>query len=239
MTPAQLDLFQGDEELPGPGTSDPDQAAVQGDLPTFYFISGFSHPFLPVITSGGLHLYQWGLVPSWAKDTDGADEIRSKTLNARGETIFEKASFRGSILSKRCLLPVSGFYEWREVNKVKYPYFISVRDEDIFSLGCIYAHWTDRETGEVRHTFSIVTTPANPLMEKIHNSKKRMPLIIARGDEPLWADPGLDAAGVRALIRPFEEGSMHAYTVSRALNNPRNERNIPEALEEVVYEELE
>ncbi len=208
------------------------------ELPVYYFVSGFAHPFLPVIGRHGIHLYQWGLVPFWVKDAGFADDIRTKTLNAMGETVFEKPSFRDSIRTRRCLLPVSGFYEWRELNKVKYPYFIGVKDEILFSLGCIYASWTDRSTGEIRNTFSILTTVANPLMEEIHNVKKRMPLIIGRGDEAAWVDPELGAGEIKQLIRPFDEGQMTAYTVSRALNNPKNERNIPAALEKVEYPEL-
>jgi putative SOS response-associated peptidase YedK len=224
------------------GTQSDDSEALPSkpnDLPVYFFVSGFSHPLLPVIRQDGLHLCQWGLVPFWAKDAAFADTIRSKTLNAKGETVFEKPSFRGSIVSKRCLLPVNGFFEWREVNKVKYPYFIKLRDSDIFSLGCIFESWTDRHTGEMRDTFSIITTAANPMMEKIHNLKKRMPLIIGRDDEAAWVDPGLGAPGIKKLIKPFDEGNMHAHTVSRFLNNPRNERNVPEALKEVVYDELE
>ena len=235
------------EERPGHPSEQPEAQSAESealssepiDLPVYYFVSGFSHPLLPVISQGGLHICQWGLVPVWTKDTAFADSIRSKTLNAKGETVFEKPSFRGSIVSKRCLLPVSGFFEWREVNKVKVPYFIKLREPDIFSLGCICDSWTDRQTGEVRDTFSIITTAANPLMEKIHNVKKRMPLIIGRDDEAAWVDPGLGAPGIRKLIKPFDEGSMHAYTVSRLVNNPRNERNVSAALEEVAYADLE
>jgi putative SOS response-associated peptidase YedK len=235
------------EERPGHPSEQPEAQSAESealppepyDLPVYFFVSGFSHPLLPMIRQDGLHLYQWGLVPYWSKDTDFADSIRSKTLNAKGETVFEKPSFRGSIVSKRCLLPVNGFFEWREVNKVKYPYFIKLRGPDIFSLGCICDSWTDRQTGEVRDTFSIITTPANPMMEKIHNLKKRMPLIIGRDDEAAWVDPDLGAAGIKRLIKPFHEGGMQAYTVSRFLNSPRNDRNVPEALKEVVYDDLE
>lgn len=213
--------------------------ADDSNLPVYYFVSGFSHPQLPVIKQDGLHLHQWGLIPFWSKDTAFADSIRSKTLNAKGETVFEKPSFRSSIVSKRCLLPVSGFFEWREVNKVKLPYFIKLRDDELFSLGCLYESWTDRQTGEVRDTFSIITTAANPLMEKIHNVKKRMPLIIAREDETAWVDPSLGKTGIRKLIKPYYEGGMLAYPVSRFLNNPRNERNVPEALKAVVYDDLD
>lgn len=206
-----------------------------GELPLLYFVSGFAHPHLPVINSEGIRIFEWGLVPFWIKDIAGARDIGSKTLNAVGETVFEKPSFRNSIKRKRCLLPVSGFFEWREVDKKKYPYFIRLKGEELFSLGCIFENWVDKSTGEIKNTFSIITTPANPLMEKIHNVKKRMPLIIHRHDEAAWIDPSLTKENIKDLIKPFDEEEMSAYTISQAANNPRNHRNVPEILNRVDY----
>ena len=79
------------------------------EIPFHYLVSGFSQPELPVITTEGLQLYEWGLIPSWVRDEDSAAEIRTKTLNAMGETVFEKPSFRTNIGTHRCLFPVSGF----------------------------------------------------------------------------------------------------------------------------------
>jgi putative SOS response-associated peptidase YedK len=208
------------------------------ELPVFYFVSGFTHPELVIVRHDGMFLFQWGLIPTWVKDMTLAIDIRSKTLNAVGETVFEKPSFRKSIASQRCLLAVSGFFEWRDINNVKYPYFIKTLSNDIFSLGCIWESWTDRSTGEIRNTFSIITTPANPLMERIHNLKKRMPLIIPPQDEKKWTDPSLTKEEIRSLIKPYNESDMTAYTVSKSVNNPRNERNIAESIEEVFYPEL-
>ena len=88
-------------------------------------------------------------------------------------------------------------------------------------------------------TFAIVTTPANPLMEKIHNLKKRMPLIIPRELEGEWIKPELTKEQVKELIKPYDENKMDAYTVIKMVNNARNYRNVPEALERVEYEELD
>jgi putative SOS response-associated peptidase YedK len=208
------------------------------ELPLFYFASGFSHPLLPIMKQDGAFLFEWGLIPFWNKDAASATEIQSKTLNAVGETVFEKPSFRKSITSRRCLLGISGFYEWREVNKVKYPYYIHTRSSDIFSLGCLYENWTDTTTGEIRNTFSIITTPANPLMEKIHNLKKRMPLIIPAAKEQQWIDPALLKEEITKLIKPYNEADMMAYTISQKANSPRNDRNIPEILQAVDYPEI-
>ena len=181
---------------------------------------------------------EWGLIPSWIKTLENAKDLQMKTLNAVGETVFEKPSFRNAIAKKRCLLGVNGFYEWRDFNKKKYPYFISVKGEEIFSLGCIYEEWIDRSTGEIRTTFSILTTPANPLMEKIHNLKKRMPLILPREAEAAWIDPASDRKQIETLIRPFDENKMQVCTVGNFVNSSRANRNVPEAMKEELYPAL-
>jgi putative SOS response-associated peptidase YedK len=210
----------------------------QLELPTYYFVSGFAHPLLPIVNHEGISLYEWGLIPFWIKDAKSAGEINRKTLNAVGETVFDKPSFKKSIASQRCLLGVNGFYEWREFNNKKYPYFIKIKSNEIFSLGCIYESWADKSTGEIRNTFSILTTAANPMMEKIHNMKKRMPLIIPEKDEKKWIEPLLSKAKIQELIKPYDEADMTAYTIWNSVNNPKNNRNIPEIMNRYDYAEL-
>ncbi|MBS4014349.1 MAG: SOS response-associated peptidase [Bacteroidetes bacterium] len=205
------------------------------ELPLYYFVSGFSFPELPVITAENISLFQWGLIPSWAKDEQYASKIRTQTLNAVGETVFEKPSFRNAVRKHRGLLPVNGFFEWKDVNKVKYPYFISLKEKDIFSLGCIYDTWIDKTTGETKQTFSIITTPANNLLSEIHNTKKRMPLIIHQQDEAQWIDSSLSEKKIAGLTKPFPDKEMKAHTVSREINNPKNNRNLPFAIEAIAY----
>lgn len=142
---------------------------IEPEIPNLYMASGFTHPKLPVITDDEFVLKAWGLIPSWVKSREDAIDLRDKTLNAKGETIFEKPSFAQNILSRRCLLPVSGFFEWRDLNSYKYPYFIQPSKDPGFLLGSVFDTWLDKSNGEVFNTFSIVTTPANPLMEMIHN----------------------------------------------------------------------
>ncbi|WP_421830908.1 SOS response-associated peptidase [Larkinella sp.] len=150
-----------------------------------------------------IQLFQWGLLPAWVTE-DKAAELSNMTLNAREDTIFEKPSFRDSIGSKRCLLLIDGFYEWRHEGKQKIPYYITVTDQKPFALGCIYSVWKNQPT------FSIVTTKANPLMEYIHNTKKRMPLILSREEERRWLDPDLTKAEIRELMQPLDDGLMRA-----------------------------
>ncbi len=208
------------------------------ELPAYYFVSGFSHPQLPLVTHEGIQVSGWGLIPHWTKNREVAEKRRSGTLNAVGETVFDKPSFRKSIRTGRCLLGVSGFFEWREFNNKKYPYFIYPKNDDLFSLGCIVDQWTDKDTGEVMSTFSIITTPANPLMAEIHNRKRRMPLIIPPEALRGWTDPRSSKEDVAGLICPMDQGHMQAHTVSRMLNYSRKERNTPEALRAVKYPEL-
>jgi putative SOS response-associated peptidase YedK len=173
-------------------------------------VSGFGFPRLPVITQerpNEIQLFKWGLIPAWATD-DNALELARMTLNAREDTIFEKPSFRDSIGSKRCVLAINGFYEWRHEGKAKIPYFIALKDKKPLTLGCIYSVWKGQET------FSIVTTNANPLMEYIHNTKKRMPLIISREEIDRWIDPNLTKTEIKELMQPFDENDMDAKLVA-------------------------
>ncbi len=227
-----------EERYAGIFSTEWNKKSVSALLPIYFFASGFSHPLLPIIKHDGIFLYEWGLVPAWVKDEKTAKEIQVKTLNAVGETAFEKASFKKSILSKRCLLPVHGFYEWREYKKMKYPYFIKPTEHTFFSLGCLYENYVDFRTGELKNTFSIITTVANPLMEKIHNLKKRMPLIINAEDEKRWVNPHLTVDEIKNLIQPYDEHKMSAYTISKNASSVRLDRNVPEIMKPIEYNEL-
>ena len=110
------------------------------------------------------------------------------TLNARIETIEDKPSFKNSI-NKRCLVIADGFYEWqwhdtKGKNKTKYE--IGIKDHELFAFAGLYSQWINQHTGEIRDTYTIVTTEANPLMAEIHNIKKRMPIILKPEDETKW-----------------------------------------------------
>ena len=217
----------------------PEWKPTQLELPISYFQSGFAFAQVPVVKHNGIFLFHWGLIPQWVKDEAGAKDIRMKTLNAVGETIFERASFRKSIATKRCIVPVHGFFEWRDFQKAKYPYFIRSTENEIFSLGAVYEEWLNKATGEIVNSFSIITTEANPLMEKIHNLKKRMPLILHQKDEAAWVNPDLPRAEIAELIKPFPQEKMEAHTISKDANSTRNNRNVPEILEPVAYPELD
>jgi putative SOS response-associated peptidase YedK len=151
--------------------------------------SGFAFPLVPVVTNkemDSIHLYHWGLIPQWAKDK----ELRKNTLNARIETIEEKPSFR-SYVKNRCLVLIDGFYEyqWQDTKgKVKKPFLMTMPDGEPFALGGLFSHWTDKTSGDMLSTFTILTMDANEQMAEIHNTKKRMPLILRRDTEMDWLE---------------------------------------------------
>lgn len=179
-----------------------------------YHVNAFNYPKFPIITeSDEVQVFNWGLIPYWTKDRNSADEIKRMTLNARADTIFEKPSFREPIMKKRCLIPSTGYFEWRHEAKKKIPYFIFLKDEPIFSMAGIYDSWLDKETGEEKRTFSIITTDANPLTDYIHNTKHRMPAILSKEEEEIWLDASLSKTDIESLLNPYEAAMMDAYII--------------------------
>jgi putative SOS response-associated peptidase YedK len=213
-----------------------------GPFSPVYHASAFSIPFYPVITNekkDRIQLYQWGLVPSWVKDAESAKSIRFKTFNARAETIFEKPSFRSSVRKRRCLVLVDGFYEWHEKDKKKYPHYIFLKDNGAFALAGIWDTWTNPATGDKLRTFSVITTEANPLLAEIHNTKKRMPVIIRPEYESFWLGKDLSKEDIQALLKPYDADQMKAHPVSRLITARDTPRNVPEVIKPHKYPELE
>lgn len=187
------------------------------------FNSGFSHPKMLIQMQENpneLVVANWGLVPSFIKDNLKAKEYFLNTLNAKSETIFEKVSFKDNIMPHRCIVPIKGFYEWRDINKTKYPYYITTKEQKIMLLGGIYDYWVDRSTGEIHRTYSVVTTEANPLMSKIHNLKKRQPLMLTKELAKNWLNPDLKENDIKELMQPMHEDLMCAHTIKKI--NPKN-----------------
>lgn len=192
-----------------------------------HYGNAFTHPQLVVYTDAAPHdpqLSIWGLVPAWVKDDTQRAQLWNQTLNARGESIFEKPAFRTSARQKRCIVHVEGFYEHHHFGKKTYPYFIRLKDREHFALAALWEEWKDRSTGERMHTFSIVTTEGNDLLKRIHNNPKlegpRMPVILTEAEEDHWLMPLLtdeDEATIRALIRPYPAEAMEAHPVKPLL----------------------
>lgn len=207
----------------------------------YYQVSGFAHPKLPVLSQEHpekFELMQLGLIPSWTPNEEKAKEFQNMALNVKAETIFEKPMFRKAIISKRCILPVDGFYEWREVAKVKYPYYIFPKDGGFFTLGCIYDTWNNKETGEIINSFSIVTTEANEVMSMIHNSKKRMPLILLDAAWRQWLNPKTTKEEIQALLKPSPNEILSYHTISKDISHRNIDTNYPGITDEVLYPEI-
>lgn len=155
----------------------------------------------------------WGLIPMWAKDPT----IGSRLINARGETLAEKPSFRGSYRHKRCLILADGFYEWKTVagKKTKTPYFIHMQDRKPFAFAGLWDHWEGPDGSDIK-TCTIITTTPNEIMAPIHD---RMPAILHPRDYKKWLDPAPQTPeSLQPLIKPFPAENMAVYAVSPMVN---------------------
>ncbi len=203
-----------------------------------YYYHAFGLPEIPAICSSDpkkVSLLKWGLIPSWVKTPGEADEIRFRTFNARSETIGTKPSFSYSFKSKRCIIPVKGFFEWQHVGSRKIPWYIYSQENDIFSIAGLYSEWRHTETGEAITTFSIITTEANTLMAEVHNSKKRMPAILPVKDEMKWIDLSLQADEAAEILKPCPDGLLKAHTIGPLVNERSANRNTPEVIKPYNY----
>jgi len=205
-----------------------------------YYQNAFNLPELPVIPMHDrehIHLYRWGLIPSWTWDEEAAARLRTATFNARAETIAEKPAFREPVKNKRCLVPVRGFYEWQDRNGRKIPWYIYLRDHRPFALAGLFDTWIHPVTGEENRTFSIITTRANPMMERIHHPKHRMPAILPEDAENAWLDTSLSMKELNELLQPFPDAGMQAHTISGLINRRDADRNVPDIIKPYSWEE--
>jgi len=204
-----------------------------------YYYHAFGIPSLPAICSGEpskIQLLKWGLIPAWTKGIDQANIIRYKTFNARSESIETKKSFSSSFRSKRCLIPVKGFFEWQHIGNEKIPWYIYHSENEIISLAGIYDDWVENNTGEVLTTFSIVTTDANDLMANIHNSGKRMPVVLSKSSETLWIDLSISQEAALGLLTPCPSDILKAHTISPLINSRSSDRNTPDVIKPFNYQ---
>ena len=164
-----------------------------------------------------LVMMRWGLVPFWAKEPS----IGYKMINAKSETLSEKPSFRKPFKEKRCLVLADGFYEWEKTDKKnKVPYRFILKNRQPFAFAGLWDVWKTPE-GDTLLSFTIITTRANELMERIHD---RMPVILHEKDEAKWLDPEFkDTEKLSSLLQPYPSEQMVAYKVSTIVNSPKND----------------
>ena len=170
---------------------------------------------VPIVSSEGsrsLTLMRWGLVPFWAKDP----KIGDRMINARSESVAEKPAFRRAMKARRCIVPTTGFYEWKRTGDSKQPYLARLKDERLFGMAGLYERWISPQEAEML-SFTILTTAANGLLADIHG---RMPVILDRRDEETWLAPGpLDASELERIFAPYPPERMVAYAVSARVND--------------------
>jgi putative SOS response-associated peptidase YedK len=162
----------------------------------------------------------WGLIPSWSKDPS----IGARMINARAETVDEKPAFRAAFKRRRCIIPTSGFYEWKKTDGGKQPYFITSANGEPLGLAGLWESWSG-PNGEELESCTILTTDANEAVATLHD---RMPVILMPEDYDDWLGAGKDStpaqlSQLKHLLRPFPSELMTLYPVSTYVNSPRNE----------------
>ena len=192
---------------------------IGGDLPLFkprYNIAPTQQA--PVIASlegaNRVELFQWGLVPSWAKDMS----IGNRMINARAETLAEKASFKRLLENRRCLVLANGFYEWRKEGKGKVPMWFKLKSGAPFVFAGLWDGWK-KPDGEMLRTYTVVTTEPNEVLAPIHN---RMPVILRDCDALQWVS-GDEIDHAQDLLKPFPAELMEGYDVAKLVNDRQND----------------
>jgi putative SOS response-associated peptidase YedK len=206
-----------------------------------YHLNGFSHPNMllipqqkPEVLAPGI----WGIVP----ETKGQEDIKAyykesirygAGLNAQSEKLFDHFIYKHSVMTKRCIIPVTGFYEPHTHLKTKYPVLIHRKDDGVFSLAGIYTI-----IGKYI-TFSILTKKASPYFERIHNIKKRQPVILKKSNERPWVAEELRQNDIQNILEdPYDDEQLEAYTISKDLYKPQVDSNHHTIAEPVSYKEL-
>ena len=158
---------------------------------------------------------RWGLIPSWAKDAS----IGNRMINARGETVAQKPSFRSALRQRRCLVLADGFYEWQKAGQGKRPMRIVLQSREPFAFAGLWESWRNPE-GESIRSCTIITTEANELLRPIH---QRMPVILPRDLVEFWLDGDVaDAAALTDVLSPYPDDAMDYYEVSPLVNKAAN-----------------
>lgn len=173
---------------------------------------------LPVITNvqpDTLSFFHWGLIPAWAKNKS----ISQKLINARAETLDEKASFKQALRQRRCLVPADGFYEWKQLGKkTKTPYRFALASGEPFAFAGLWEAF--EEDGNNNATFTIITTEPNEMVRDVHD---RMPVILRKEDEALWLGDSGEAEDLLKVLNTYPTGQMTRYTVSIRVNKVEND----------------
>jgi putative SOS response-associated peptidase YedK len=187
-----------------------------GFVPVYNLCPTLNSPVLRVISGERqFNWMRWQLVPA----TEPAFTTQLSTINARSEGIFQSRLYRDLIVRQRCIVPLSGFFEWKRSDGVKRPFKIFLRDEPIMSVAGIWDTWRPGSS-EQRDSFSIITTAANDFMSGIHD---RMPLILDRSAEAAWLDPEIRNREIlEKILQPSSSSRLDAVEISSLVNSTKN-----------------
>lgn len=202
-----------------------DRAAERELEPRFNIAPTQDAPIIVAGSGNKMVVMRWGFIPFWAKDK----RIGGRLINARAEGIAKRPAYRASVKKRRCIVPATGFYEWLATDRGKVPYYLHLKNEEIFGMAGLYDRWRSPDDSEI-HSFTIITTEPNDLARPIHN---RMPVILHREDEQRWLAPEpLESKDLEGLLKPYPADEMEAYRVSRDVNSPMVDE--PELIEPVT-----
>ena len=172
---------------------------------------------------------KWGFLPFWSKEPT----TEYSTINARSESAHVRPAFRFSFAKRRCLIPVSGFYEWKGPSGNRTPHFIRLKNQEPFAFAGLYDIWKSEDGKTEIRSFTILTTEPNADMESIHN---RMPVILEGPNEKVWLNADETVEELRKLMFPYPGGLLESYEVSRYVNKPENLG--PKCIEPVRVDQL-
>jgi putative SOS response-associated peptidase YedK len=171
---------------------------------------------MPVIVQ---HEHIEGVTMQWGLISHGVTDPKKSThpINTRADTLSQKSLFSSLLNDHRCLIPASGFYEWKKEGSRKIPFYIRVKDEPVFAFAGLYDEWQDSQ-GNNHPTYTIITTEPNTVVSTIHN---RMPVILTRENEKQWlSGDTLARHGILEILGSYPPDKMEAYPVSSRVNRP-------------------
>jgi putative SOS response-associated peptidase YedK len=156
---------------------------------------------------------RWGLVPAWVETPGGG------FINARGESVTTTPSFRDAFVSRRCLVPADGFYEWRKDGGGKTPFWFHAAAGGVLALAGIWERWA-AAGHEPRYGFAVLTVEANPDVAGVHD---RMPVLLDPSSWDVWLDQDAPLERVEALVVPAAAGTLLSHAVSTRVNHTDND----------------
>lgn len=170
----------------------------------------------PIVTSDGMVFSRWGFVPHW---NESLSAIPKGYINARLEGVSSKPSFKAAFKTHRCLVPASGYFEWKVIKGIKQPFFIHTQDASILSFAGLHSHWRD-SAGELHSTFAILTGPAHPALQAMH---ERMPLCLSVDHYDDWLFGTSASLSEDAIPSLLLQDEWVYFPVTRKVNNPQND----------------